>query len=587
MKLPKDAEKLLSNIKTPDPLAAKNIQEVQLLISETKGHCKFCSYTKEIHIVENGKINDSVIKNISRFKYSFVPLGIILKGEITVLNIGRGVKTLRPGDFIGLFETSDWIINKRSRQIGDWTLIIENDVSILFFDEESLSGHNKEASDFRAYLSSVTRIDKTPKPTSELSLLDTVASHTTDMRLSNCAIIAHTHVLPSSISLFKHLAYLVGTENIFILDKPYSSVRESLNELIKSGVEIMPVIMESSVPYEFSLKKAIDQMWRRVIEEQKRKGFKKIIIIDDGGDIWLSIPWADLEGIQIAGVEQTQRGITRVQGSKAKFPPIVSVASSGIKKNIESDFIGSAIVKKLQDIGIFDNISSVGVIGTGSIGMAVIESLKKIGISALSYDNITHNTPSILDGSRNSIDSLISDSELIIGTTGEDSVRGVVLDRVTGTKIFASASSSDVEFNSLLKLVPYLNNKFQTVSIPVHKDLTIKVLNEGFPINFDRKKEWESADDIVLTRCLLYIGIMQAAKILAGNKFSSGIYTLDQIAQEKTLSLWLKNKEERGVDVIDKYKDIKKMAQSTFLQNSKTIPTVWKNGKSRIFKHNK
>lgn len=576
VELLEDTQKLLSDIQTSDVLATSNIKAVKAFTSSIAEDYMLRSYSKGERIVKDGQIEDGDIKNDDRFKYSTVPLGIIIKGEITVLNIGRGVKKLEAGDFIGLFETSDWILNKRTRQIGDWTLIAENDVSILFFDSASLGGSDEEVETFKKYLSSLARIDKTPKPISGLPLLDWVASHTTDTRLSDCAIIAHTHIFSTSVSLFKHLAYLVGTGNIFILDKPYSSIRESLNELVKSGVEVIPVTMESAVPYEFSLKKGIDLMWRRVIEAQKNKGFKKILIIDDGGDVWLSIPWADLEGVQIAGVEQTQRGITRIQNTKAQLPPVVGVASSGVKKIVESDFIGAAVVEKLKASGVFDRVSSVGVLGTGSIGIAVIESLKKIGIDSLSYDITYHEKPSDFEGARNSVDSLIKDSDLIIGTTGQDSTRGVVLDRVTGTKIFASASSSNIEFNSLLKLIPYPKDPFQTISIPVHKDLTIDILNGGFPVNFDREKEWEPVDDIVLTRCLLYIGIMQAARILTENEISSGIYTLDQTAQEKTLSRWLENKETKGVDILEKYKDVEKIVQATFLENSKTMSTVWK-----------
>jgi len=63
---------------------------------------------------------------------------------------------------------------------------------------------------------------------------------------------------------------------------------------------------------------------------------KKLLIIDDGGDLWLSIPWNELNGVAIAGVEQTQRGITRIKDSRLHIPPIISVASSGIKKIIEA-----------------------------------------------------------------------------------------------------------------------------------------------------------------------------------------------------------------------------------------------------------
>ena len=500
---------------------------------------------------------------------------MVIGGEVTVINGGRGVKRLEAGDFIGLFETSDWIVNNRTRQIGDWTLVAENDVEILFFPKKALAGSTKTAESFRSYLSSLARADRVPKTVSPLPLLDWVASHTTDKRLSDCAIIAHTHIFPTSVALFRPLAHLVRVGNIFLLDKPYSSVRESLNELVKSGVEVIPMAVEKGAPYEFSLKKGVDLLWQRVIEAQKKKRFKKILIIDDGGDILLSIPWRQLQGARIAGVEQTQRGINRIQDSNIQLPSIVSVASSGVKKIIEADFIGKSVVDKLQSLQILDSVSCVGILGVGSIGKAIKDSLNKLDKESISYDVSTHKNRTSSSTERNSVDTLIQECDLVIGATGEDSLRGIVLDRVKGKKILASASSSNIEFRSILQLTAFSEQPFSTVRVPIHTDLTLEILNGGFPVNFDREKEWEPADDIVLTRCLLYIGIMQVARMLIDENISKGIYALDYISQEKMLLHWLEDKKINKKEIRSEYTDVKRIIETNFLQSAKTMPTVW------------
>ncbi len=68
---------------------------------------------------------------------------------------------------------------------------------------------------------------------------------------------------------------------------------------------------------------------------------------------------------------------------------------------------------------------------------------------------------------------------------------------------------------------------------------------------------------------------MQAVRILSDGEMPSGIYTLDQIAQEKTLSRWIESKRAQGAKIPLKYEDVQKIVGATFLEGSKTIPTIW------------
>lgn len=570
------AESLLADLLVEDSLAAANKSQVEKVFASANEGFAVRNYERGMTLVHEGRIRDSELQQNAAFGYSFVPLGIVLAGTITVVNGNKGVKQLQPGDFVGLFETADWIAHQRTRQIGDWTLIAEDEVTILFFGAEILQRDTEATRELQNYLCSLARRDRVPKTVSSVPLLDWVASHTTQDRLQDCAVIVHTHIFPTSVALFRHLAHLVGIGNVFVMDKPYSTVHESLAELVKSGVEVMPMLLEKGASYESSLKKNIELLWQRVLEVHKKKNFKKILIIDDGGDIWLSLPWAELNGIQLAGVEQTQRGITRIQGSSAQVPPIVSVASSGVKKLVESDFIGAAVVAKLHATGALDAAKSIGILGMGAIGQAVAGALAALGRSSLFYDVTAHQKNELAAGQKNSADSLLRECDLIIGTTGTDSFRGVFLDRISGHKVFASASSADVEFRSLLHLHHQpKEDVFGTTEVAVHDSFTAHILNGGFPINFDREKEWEPAEDIALTRCLLYIGIMQAAELLHTRADTEGIYTLDQTAQEKTLARWLETKQAGDAKLPAHYFEVADIVSATFLENAKTLSTVW------------
>lgn len=536
-----DIQKKIAQIATEDTARILNVKLATKALSFSGLNCELVSYETGEQIVAHGQLIHEPREFHERFNYAMVPLGLVVKGEVTVVHDGKGVRKLGQGDFIGLFETSDFLVNNRKHHIGNWTLIANSATEIVFLDRTILKSMSLASQELCLHIISLARLDKVPKPLSTLPLLDWIAGSLGSERLSDCAIIAHSHILPTSVSLFRHLGHLVNPGNIFVLDKPYSSIRESLNELTQTGIEVIPVVAEQGVPYELSLRKAIDYMWGRVVEVQKRGGFKKLIIIDDGADVLLSIPWSNLTEIQIVGVEQTQRGITRIENFSGKLPPVVSVATSSIKKNIESVFIGRAIVNKLNALRVFKNVNSIGVLGLGSIGLSIVDSLKLSGKIVYTYDSRVHTESNVAPTTHYSVDSLMEDADIVIGATGEDSFRGVMLEKVTGHKILVSASSSDLEFRSLLKLVPYGKDHFQSIVIPVHKGLEVDILNGGFPINFDRKIEWEPAEDIVLTRCLLYMGVIQASDILK-EKIQAGIVILNIEVQEKLILKWKEQK---------------------------------------------
>lgn len=528
------------------PLALANIEALLSFFAsqnsvEAEHNYVLVAYAPGATVVTAGKLSSQEISEHPNFSYADVPLGIVVAGEVLVIKGGKATKKLTAGDFVGLFETSDWLNTHHKRNIGDWTLVASTDVQIIYFGASALNGQNTTARQLQKYLIELARTDHVPQPITTLPLLDWVASHTTTSRLADYAIVAHTHLLPNNFPFFRHLAHLVGFGRMFVLEKPYSTVQSTYHDLIKSGCEVVQVRMEPGLPYEHAVQKSLEVLWSKVIEEQRRTGFKKLLVVDDGGDLWLSIPWEALPDVTIGGVEQTQRGISRLTNSSHRIPPIVNVASSGTKKLVESVFIGESIVTKLQSIELLDN-KRIGVMGMGSIGAAVVESLEKLGHQPLYYDPSYHQAPPGTPQARLSIDSLFNDAELIIGTTGTDSLKGVALERIHGHKILVSASSADVEFATLLKMAPPASSPFSTRSVQVHQDLTINVLNGGYPLNFDRQRDATPSADIVLTRCLMYIGAMQAVNLLESGEHQSHIYALDVKSQKKTLERWIQEK---------------------------------------------
>lgn len=525
-------------------------------------------YQEKEEIVREGKAS---AKNLPKsFVYAHVPLGIILRGNVNVIKGSKATKQLHTGDFIGLFETSDWFLTGKNREIGPWTLIANDDAEILFFSDALLCGTDEASQIFRRYLIDLAQHDPVSQPITNLPLLDWVASHTTKHRLAKTLIIAHTHLLPNNFPLFRHLSHLVDFGHMFVVEKPYSTAQSTLHECIRSGIEVIPVQIAPGLPYEFAAQKSIAILWQKVIETLKKEAIEKILILDDGGDIWLSIPWNDLRGVHIAGAEQTQRGITRITNTSAQIPPVVSVASSGIKKIVEPVFISASIVNQLVSANIITKEQRIGIIGLGSIGNAIFTALISSGYTVETYDSARRDV-----STKSSLDTLINDCDVIVGTTGTDALKGIAFERIHGIKTLVSASSADVEFSSLLRLSSGTTSPFNTINITVHDTCIMNVLNGGYPINFHRKGNATPDDDIVLTRCLLYIGLMQAATLLEQDSAQSGIYSLDIESQRKTLHAWIQNKNSHQQPTHIHEKDVERIVTSLSSESQISMPSVW------------
>lgn len=514
-------------------------------------------------IVDSGVVVDRLLAMQNGFQYAKVPFGIITKGTVTVYERNVGVRRLGVGDCIGVFETAHWLNSASSRKIGEWTLIADGDVEVLFL-AESL-GRDGE---FRNFLLNFARADHVPQPVTNLTLLDWTAAHTTEKLLTDTAIVVHSHILPTNIALIRHLAHLVGIDKIFILEKPYSTVQSCLGELARAGIDVVGVPFAGSL-YHDALERGIHVLWRKIAEAHANRKFSRLLILDDGGDLWATIPWQNLRDVKISGVEQTQRGVARFRQADMHLPPIVSVASSGVKKIVESEFIGASIVEKLFEAKQLQS-RRVGVIGMGNIGQAIFKHLQERNIHVIVYDSEKPNAVSAAEF-RNSIDTLVQDADLVIGATGVDILRGVTLDKVCGSKMFASASSVDIEFQTLTRLASSNQGMFDDIRVFPHANLECTVLNGGFPVNFDRQREWEPKANIAITRCLLYVGMMQAVRLIESVETAPGFYALDTLAQKQILSRWLDERQEKQ----ENFSDIERIANAIFVEGAKKMPSVW------------
>lgn len=225
-----------SLIHTARELSKANIAAVESLFSrdDLDKATLLKVYKTGTVIVQEGKIIENGVINLD---YAQVPLGIILQGEVIVNKNHKDTKKLEPGDFVGLFETADYLSVKKNRNIGNWTLTAKMDTEILFFTRDLFDKKDLTIDNFKKYIIKTAQLDSVPQPTSSLPLLDWLASNVTTHRLYDHAIIIHTHLLPNNIPLFRHLAHLVGVNRIFIIGKPYSTIRSAYLQLALAQIE--------------------------------------------------------------------------------------------------------------------------------------------------------------------------------------------------------------------------------------------------------------------------------------------------------------------------------------------------------------
>lgn len=322
-------------------------------------------------------------------------------------------------------------------------------------------------------------------------------------------LIAKQHLLPSVLWLLEELMHVEQFSGIDLLFKDYSEI-PGISKRLPTFVKL-----------------------RYTIEECLADASgRDLLILDEGGSLHQAIPMPFAQCS--TGVEQTTSGLQNTWRY-----PVVLVCRSAAKLLFESQIIARGIVRKLDSQELLKG-KTVGIIGLGALGSAVARCLVPKGIKVVGSD--IRAVPDDLIDINYTLSELLYKSDVILGCTGLDVLGGVDLSSLCGTKIFASCSSSDVEFRTLLK---YLSpsKRFGTAKGFIGKIKCI-LLNGGFPINFDRVREWELFDEIILTRRLVLEGLVQA-KSLIGAK-PSGVM-LDPAIQRKVVLDWLQHVPDRSM----------------------------------------
>lgn len=388
----------------------------------------------------------------------------------------------------------------------------------------------------------------------------------------NTALVGVQHMLPTTASLFNGLHQYLGFQkrNLFFCGKFYSSCSFVENYIHNSGIHLMPTkTPQRSSQYKEQMEESIKTMWDKVcVHLKKNPEINRIIILDEGGYCLESIPKFIPYEYEMASVEQTRFGFYNRHIDSALFPTI-DVARSAAKRKLESPLIAEAIIRRLNDVIEVLHINQnkiMGVIGNGAIGHALVQHLLAKGYKVLVYDEsesafhgINHRHCYRIDN----IENLIASSDIVLSCTGRDiSQKADILNSIKNSTTLVSCSSQNIEFFSLIKKITqdgfFLENMDKNLSQLVYmgkNNERIGILENGFPINFDRTPLCDPPKDMALTRALLFSAIVQAL-LVAKKPIDGGLtinrkisYMLDPYLQQFTVNQW------RGDQPIHRYNE--------------------------------
>jgi hypothetical protein len=379
-------------------------------------------------------------------------------------------------------------------------------------------------------------------------------------------------------------------ENTFIAGKPYSTNRLAALLLRQRGCTVRTGFegfhsddVLSPDWYQNLHYGELGGFLARSLGSALDNGCKTIVILDDGG---LFLNWivklgreeydtgdtkrADrlarrMSNVRVVGVEQTTFGrrlVAAVGGqsmastrhaSSTGWPiPVVSVASSRLKMERESELIARSVVSEVRSfLAASDRVgehvadvgeATVGVVGFGAVGSWVYRALSsepdryRAPREVLVYDSDRAKTSiarSVGYPVAHSLDDLARRCQIIVGCTGVSS--GLPFDFSLRREpiVLASASSGNHEFAPVFirgrEREPSLNpdivpqrdattfDWIHSIYELVADGVSAFVLNGGFPVNFTGGVDPIPAREIELTRCLMVAGVATALETKAGH----------------------------------------------------------------------
>lgn len=345
--------------------------------------------------------------------------------------------------------------------------------------------------------------------------------------LASVIVVGYQHYLGTLVDLVLAIIRLgVPASDIFCCGKNYSCDEAVHRDLLALGVRSFGC-NQVDVPGTFgpSMAKLANKTLEAASLQCRMKHCKKVVVISDGFCAIEEAVKQDWGGACLTGVLQTSSARYVVDRIKTHPVPLVDIAYSAAKTRLETTFIiESALEAMCRTINRFNLIKNLGIVGLGNIGRHLLSSLRQLypQLQIVCSDKDEKIKAKI---SCVPLEQVLQHSELIIGCSGSSAFEGQsdlardVLQGKFGDRTFASFSSGDYEFLTLLRLGVEMGG-WQKMGEDCHSDLVftttdgehqIRVLNGGYPANFDGSATSDRSEVFQITRALLLAAFAEAA----------------------------------------------------------------------------
>lgn len=339
------------------------------------------------------------------------------------------------------------------------------------------------------------------------------------------------HVLHTAVEYVETVHSIFPVQSVIAV--PYSADMEAVEELRRRGFK---VIVPDSVPDTFI----------KAYEETKlalESNTTPLIVQEVGGYLAKYIKELTVFEHFVGVVEDTNNGHWRYEQHEPHDRPIISMAQSPLK-DVEDTIIGDAVVFSIERVFREENAAILqgarcGVVGFGKIGTSTAIGLKGREAVVSIYDiNPAKDMRAKVEGFFPlPLHELLQRCDLIVGATGQTSIRLPDMEHIKNGAMLVSASSKNIEF-ALSEFEANCTSVEQVNTVT--KKYTQKngnifyILNDGTPINFRDKSILGTILDMIY--CELFICMRE----LVDGKVENGLHHSPPYIQDEVAKAWVK-----------------------------------------------
>lgn len=324
-----------------------------------------------------------------------------------------------------------------------------------------------------------------------------------DVNLSKTLLISCQHLLGGQLLMFRRLFKQgLQPENCFVIGKNYSTSKIAYEKFKSFGC----YVDEASVQYSpstcfdewFSVQ--LKAFYAKVLSSVDITKFDTIVLLDDGGMLIYEAIQSILPFEKVRAIEQTSSGWAKLRGNEIPFD-VFYVARTYVKLVHETPFITKLCFERCVEHIKKRKIENAKVLiigNQGFIGKSLQGRFKFAGYHVTGCD-IKMGTLS------EQTEAQLSSYDIVIGTTGSQSVSEQEIAAMKPTVSLISVSSSDREFPALL---------FRNKGTVLHQDHYLGercLVNSGFPITFYGNYVEVPQNQIEITLSLLLFGVYMAS----------------------------------------------------------------------------